>query len=78
MTDVQDNAPPVAEDKIEGADAIAAYLRWKPRRVYQAREQGWCAPIRRRRGMGLYAFKSELDAWLKAEDTLAPRKDDAA
>lgn len=74
MTDTS-TAP--ASDLLHGAEAIATYLGWTPRRVFQAREQGWSVPIRRRE-MGLYAFKSELDAWLKAEDTLPKRKSDNA
>lgn len=79
MSDAQDNTPPIAADLIEGAAEIAAYLGWKPRRVYQLREQARGAPVRRRDGVGLYAFKSELDAWLKDGSTLPqPRKNDAA
>lgn len=73
----QDNTPAVAADLLQGAKAVADYLGWKERRVYQAREQGWSVPIRRRE-MGLYAFKSELDAWLKDGSTLPERKNDAA
>jgi hypothetical protein len=67
------SAAPIAEDMLDGAGAIAAYLGWPPRRVYKAREEGWCAPIRKRQGIGLYAFKSELDAWLKAPETLSDK-----
>jgi hypothetical protein len=79
MTDTQDNTAPIASDLIEGAAAIAAYLggKWDARRVRQARDRGWSTPIRRRE-MGLYALKSELDAWLKADDTLPERKNNAA
>lgn len=60
------------DDRLDGAEAIAAYLggSWKPRKVYQAREEGWTIPIRRREGAGVYAFKSELDAWFHAPETL--------
>lgn len=68
----------LADDKLEGAAAIAAFLGWRERKVYQAREQGWSVPIRKREGLGLYAFKSELEAWLRDETTLSPRADRAA
>lgn len=60
-------------DRLEGADAIAGYLKgsWTPRKVYQAREAGWSIPIRKRDGIGIYAFKSELDAWERGDETLA-------
>ncbi len=57
-------------DRLDGADAIARHLGKRPRWVYQAREQGWPVPIRKRPGMGIYAFKSELDAWLRSDETL--------
>lgn len=63
-----------AEDMLEGARAIADHLGWKgeagEQKVYTARHKGWTIPIRKREGLGLYAFKSELDAWLKADETL--------
>ena len=66
-----DNFPPVAQDYLDGASAIAAFLgpAWTGRRVYHAREIG-ALPIRRRAGLGLYAFKSELTAALRAPSTL--------
>lgn len=60
----------MADDRLDGAEAIAAHLGWKPRKVYQAREEGWTIPIRKREGVGVYAFKSELDAWFHAPETL--------
>lgn len=60
-------------DLIDGAEAIAVYLGWPKRKVYSAREKGWSVPIRKRDGVGIYAFKSELDAWLRAPETLTPR-----
>lgn len=66
------------DDLIEGAAAIAAYLNdeglghWTERRVYSAREKGWSIPIRRREGLGIYAFKSELAAWFTDDETLPP------
>ncbi len=67
-------ADALGQDLLEGAEAIAAFLGWKPRKVYQAREDGWTIPIRKREGLGLYAFKSELRAWLRDPATLAPPK----
>lgn len=70
-------------DLLEGATAIAEFLndeglgRWDSRRVYSAREKGWTIPIRRREGIGIYAFKSELKDWFKADETL-PRARHAA
>ena len=61
-------------DRLDGAEAIAAYLSRKPRWVYQAREDGWSVPIRKRDGLGIYAFKSELDAWMRAPETLPVKK----
>lgn len=58
------------DDRLDGANAIASYLGWPARKVYKARECGWRVPIRKLEGMGLYAFRSELDAWLKSPDTL--------
>ena len=66
-----------AGDRLDGAQAIANHLGWAERKVYRAREEGWTTPIRKRDGLGLYAFKSELDDWLTAEETL-PGRDRAA
>jgi hypothetical protein len=66
-----------ADDRLDGAAAVAAYLGWTERKVYKAREAGWSTPIRKQDGIGIYAFKSELDAWLKAPETL-PQKSRAA
>ncbi|MFY0400840.1 hypothetical protein [Brevundimonas naejangsanensis] len=59
-----------ANDRLDGASAIARYLGKKERWVYLAREQGWAVPIRKREGFGLYAFRSELDAYLRGDDSL--------
>lgn len=67
MTDMND-------DRLDGADAIAAYLRKTPAWVYQARRAGWSVPIRKRDGLGIYAFRSELEAWQRAPDTLPLKK----
>lgn len=63
----------LSEDKIEGVRAIADFLGWPgkagERRVYHVRERG-LGPIRKREGIGYYAFRSELTEWLKSKDTL--------
>jgi len=64
----------VAQDKLEGVQAIADFLGWPPRKVYRAREEGWTTPIRKRDGLGIYAFKSELRDWLLDDATLPRRK----
>jgi hypothetical protein len=63
--------PLVKDDLLEGAEAIAKYLgkRWNERKVRHAREIG-SLPIRKKEGMGLYAFKSELSATLWAPNSL--------
>jgi len=65
----------LANDRLDGADAIATYLGKKVRWVYQAREEGWDVPIRKRLGLGVYAFRSELDAWMHAPETLPQAKE---
>jgi hypothetical protein len=62
--------PTPAEDRLDGAGAIATYLGWNKKKVYNAWELRWSVPIRKRDGLGLYAFKTELDAWMKAPETL--------
>lgn len=49
----------LAEDLLEGADAIAAFLGWTPRRVYHVAEKGGL-PIHKLPGIGLIARKSTL------------------
>src|SRR5258708_25276255 len=60
-SDTADSVP-IRDDYLEGAPAIAAFLGddWNKRRVYRARDTG-ALPIRRRPGIGLYAFRSELE-----------------
>jgi len=65
---------PISTERLDGAAAIAAYLGWPERKVYQARERGWSAPIRKQDGMGIYAFKSELDEWQRAPETLPAKR----
>lgn len=57
--------------RLDGADAIAAYLGKPARWVYQARERRWRVPIRKADGLGLYAFADELDAWQRDPASLA-------
>lgn len=63
-------------DYLEGAVAIAAFLQrelgsdlWTERRVRHARDTG-TLPIRKKDGIGLYAFGHELLGALKAPETL--------
>jgi phage terminase Nu1 subunit (DNA packaging protein) len=65
----------LSDDLLDSAEAIASELGWvsssgKPqvRRVYHLREKG-CPVIRKRSGIGIYAFKSELKAWLRGDDS---------
>jgi hypothetical protein len=61
----------IGEDYLDGVEAIAEYLGepWTIRRVRYARETG-ALPIRFKRGIGVYAFGSELSAALRAHDSL--------
>jgi len=63
-----------ADDKLEGAQAIAEFLGYEgeegARKVRHLRARARGCPIRKRQGLGIYAFKSELSAWLKGEETL--------
>lgn len=59
--------------RLDGVQAIADHLGKPTRWVYQARERGWSVPIRKREGLGYYAFAEELDAWLLDPTTL-PQK----
>jgi hypothetical protein len=65
------DATTIGDDYLEGAAAIAAFLgpAWTERKVYHAREVH-ALPIRRKVGIGLYAFRSELLEALKAPETL--------
>ena len=76
MTAANENEPG-RRVRLEGAAAIAKYLGRPERWVYHAREKGWSCPIRKRDGIGLYAFADELDAWWEAPETL-PQADQAA
>jgi len=62
----------LGDDLLEGAEAIAGFLggKWNAQRVHNAKFRGHL-PIRKRPGLGLYAFKSELEAFLRARDSLA-------
>lgn len=66
----------LSDDLLDSAEAIAIELGWvsgngKPqvRRVYHLREKG-CPVIRKKSGIGIYAFKSELKAWLSGDDSI--------
>lgn len=67
--------PSLGAEMLEGAAAIAAFLggRWNPRRVWHAGVIG-SLPIRKKPGIGVYAFKSELVAALKDPQTRVDRK----
>lgn len=67
-------ATDISSDRLDGAEAIAAYLGKTSAWVYQARRAGWSVPIRKRDGLGVYAFRSELDAWARSPDTLPIKK----
>ena len=67
----------IPSDYLEGVESIAAFLGWNARKVRYARETG-ALPIRVKSGVGLYAFKSEIVAALKAPDTLVPKAHDKA
>ncbi len=70
MSDAMQNNTAGAGDRLDGAEAIAAFMGWaSTRKVYSVRAAaGANSPIRRRAGMGFYAFKSELVAWLHADE----------
>lgn len=61
----------ISEDFLAGAKAIAQFLGepWTVRRVRYARETA-ALPVRMKRGIGLYALKSELRTALTAQDSL--------
>ncbi len=59
--------------RLDGVKAIGDYIGKPERWVYQARERGWSVPIRKRDGLGYYAFPDELDAWLNDPETLPHR-----
>jgi len=66
----------VADEMVKGPEEIAKFLTtlgasWTVRQVYHARTAG-ALPIRKLSGFGIYAFKSELVAALKAPKTLTP------
>jgi hypothetical protein len=65
-------------DMLHGVEEIAGFLStlgsaWTVRQVRQARTVR-SLPIRKLTGIGIYAFKSELIAALKAPETLTPAK----
>jgi hypothetical protein len=66
-----DSDPSISEDFLGGVNAIVTFLGhpWTVRRVRYARETR-ALPIRVKRGIGLFAFKTELLAALRAPDSL--------
>lgn len=66
---------PLYDDLLQGAEAIARYLGsgWNASRVRVAKHRR-TLPIRYRRGMGLYAFKTELNSFLRAPESLATQR----
>jgi hypothetical protein len=52
------------DDLLQGAEEIAAFLGWDARRVYNAHQRKQL-PIRSKPGMRLYAFKSEIELFLR-------------
>ena len=62
----------IVNDRLDGADEIAAFLGkcWTADRVYHVRRRRGL-PIRKLPGAGIYAFKSELLAALKSQETLS-------
>ena len=61
--------PPLRDDLLTGAAAIAEYLGWRERRVYYAADRGYL-PVRHV-GNLLVARKSELDSALSASGAAA-------
>jgi hypothetical protein len=70
MTD-QTNSPERLDDLLKGAEEIAAFLGrgWTANGVYQARFRKQL-PLRKGNGMRLYAFKSEIIAHLRRDESL--------
>lgn len=65
--DMHSTPAALADDLLEGADAIAAYLGWTPRRVYHVAEKRGL-PIHKVTGIGLVARKSALRATFEQLD----------
>jgi hypothetical protein len=74
----------ISSDLLEGAAAIADFFGWGgedeearkagERKVRHLRERAKGCPIRKREGLGIYALRSELQAWLTADETLASER----
>lgn len=62
---------PITDDILVGVKAITKFLHpaYNPRQVRYARDTG-ALPIRKKPGLGIYAFKSELLAALYAPSSL--------
>ena len=59
-----------ADDLLYGVREIAGFLGITERQVYRFRESRQPVPIRKQAVLGIYAFKSELTAWLTEPSTL--------
>jgi hypothetical protein len=62
---------PLSDDLLEGADAIAAFLDWKPRKVRHLAAQGAMPVFRLGDGQILNARKSTLVRWINDLDAAA-------
>jgi len=62
---------PLSDDWLEGADAIAKFLGWKPRKVRHLASQGAMPVFRLGGGQILNARKSTLARWITDLDANA-------
>mgnify|MGYP001440523050 CR=1 FL=1 len=83
LTQSPDRPASLSDDLLDGVVAIARELGWKKpngqwnvRRVYHARETG-ALPIRKDKGLRLYAFKSELRETLARQCSLPAARNGA-
>lgn len=58
-------APTLGDDLLTGADEIAAYIGWPPRRVYRAVEKNLIPYFKK--GSLILARKSEINAAFRSE-----------
>lgn len=63
--------PPLKEDLLQGAKAIADFLGFPPRRIYALAEPGTGWPIFKQDGVGLMARKSTLTAHIEKQEKRA-------
>jgi phage terminase Nu1 subunit (DNA packaging protein) len=66
-----DNESQLATDILVGAEEIADFLGWKPRRVRYLAEQGELPVFRVGHGQTLHARKSTLTRWIVDLDNAA-------